>query len=276
MLEEKNLVSYLDILGFKEMLYDYLSGNHDIKKTIERALKEAKLADELFKGVQVKLKNTQFSDCRCISIQDISNDYPNFEEVYLDILIYFLIYLREIQMFLLNNEIYIRGGVSCGCHYENGNFIFSKALIDAFELESKKAVYPRIIFDKKLADLIKDYYRLYKNYFIKFGLNKMFLVDWDGIIFINPFNYARSMDKVHTNGEHPLVGPFSDKNQLKRNLTEVDLLFMNHIQNNVTINLQKFEFTNYEIFKKYKWIHELIQWNKNPNTSKIKFEYFLE
>lgn len=258
------------------MVDDYIEGKTNILKLIENALQESRQAIKLYTGTPVKIKETQFSDCRCIYIPDVSTNTSFFEEAYLDILTQFLYYLREFQLFFLKNNIYLRGGISYGFHYENENFIFSEALIKAFELESNIAIYPRFIFDRKLAKLIKDYYTLYKDYFVKFGLHKMILVDWDGIIFINPFTYSRSLFKLRINGKHPLIGEFLHENDLYEKLKLVDLTMIKPIIEDVERNIKKYELSNPYISLKYKWLYELIQWNIDPSISKINFKYFLE
>lgn len=46
--------------------------------------------------------------------------------------------------------LFIRGGISLGDIYVRNNMIFGPALIQAYDLESKYAVYPRILIDPKI------------------------------------------------------------------------------------------------------------------------------
>jgi hypothetical protein len=58
-------------------------------------------------------------------------------------------------MTLLMHNIYVRGGVSLGFHFENENTIFSKGLLNAHSIETKRALYPRIVVDNELINKIK-------------------------------------------------------------------------------------------------------------------------
>ena len=51
-----------------------------------------------------------------------------------------LMILRDFQLELLESDVYIRGGLSLGFHFENQNMIFSQGLINSYDLESKKSI----------------------------------------------------------------------------------------------------------------------------------------
>ena len=61
-----------------------------------------------------------------------------------------LISLVHAQGQLIDFDILIRGGVSVGDIYISGGRVFGPGLIDAYQLESKYALYPRIIIDPHL------------------------------------------------------------------------------------------------------------------------------
>ena len=62
----------------------------------------------------------------------------------------FFITLKNYFYHFIKYDLYLRGGVSIGFHYEDDNIIFSDGLIKAYYLESKKSIYPRIILDEDL------------------------------------------------------------------------------------------------------------------------------
>lgn len=71
-------------------------------------------------------------------------------------------FFNTLQCSLFYKGIVIRGGISIGDLFIEGNKIFGPALIRAYKLE-KKAIYPRIvvdkeIFDKKLNHKFKDFF----------------------------------------------------------------------------------------------------------------------
>ena len=53
--------------------------------------------------------------------------------------------LSEYQYKLLCNSIICRGAMAYGKHYTESDFMFSQALIEAYQLECMEAKYPRII-----------------------------------------------------------------------------------------------------------------------------------
>ena len=63
--------------------------------------------------------------------------------------------LAEYQRKLLYHNIICRGAIAYGKHYKKDDFIFSQALIEAYQLESKDAIYPRIIISKNLLEYFK-------------------------------------------------------------------------------------------------------------------------
>src|SRR5690606_27307173 len=62
--------------------------------------------------------------------------------------------VKKYQFSLFKNNILCRGGISIGKHFSDESFIFSEGLIDAYYLESQKAITPRIIISNDLIDLI--------------------------------------------------------------------------------------------------------------------------
>ncbi|MCY1533021.1 hypothetical protein D9M68_683270 [compost metagenome] len=66
----------------------------------------------------------------------------------------FLLIVSKYQADLLENGLLCRGGISYGKHCEDSSFLFSKALINAYSIETKTAKYPRIVVDQNLLQLI--------------------------------------------------------------------------------------------------------------------------
>ncbi len=50
----------------------------------------------------------------------------------------------------------LRGAITYGKIVHNNQMIFGPALVRAYELESKKAVYPRVIIDRNITDTMKN------------------------------------------------------------------------------------------------------------------------
>jgi hypothetical protein len=57
------------------------------------------------------------------------------------------------QIRLLSKGVFVRGGVTLGFTYHNQAFTFGPGIIDAYLIESKRAVYPRIVVERQLLDV---------------------------------------------------------------------------------------------------------------------------
>lgn len=138
---EERLVAFLDILGFKSLINqnkaDSIETIKVVNKEIQYTLKIISEENNTDDDISLKL----FSDCFCVSSNDI---------------LIILKKLSYIQFYLSMKGIFLRGALSKGLHYENENIIFSKGLINAYELE-QTARYPRIIVSKSL---LKEYEKI--------------------------------------------------------------------------------------------------------------------
>lgn len=261
------IVAYLDILGFKDIVNKYLNSQNptdkDTLNIITSAMGSTKkivnefLSNSEFKDIEL-VKFKQFSDCICLSIPDFKGS--DSEAVTFGL---FLVIVKNYYFNFVKKNLYLRGGVSIGFHYEDDNIIFSEGLIKAYYLESKKSIYPRIILDKKLIKRLKKLWKYQKVVISDFGIEKLILVDNEGTTFINPFNPTKSMGKMMPNG-------IKDTN-----LQELDNKFRIDIKRNLENKIKEYESDDH-ILSKYRWLKELLMWNIDHDTSKLKFEYLLK
>ncbi|WP_097006977.1 hypothetical protein [Lacrimispora amygdalina] len=136
---EYSIVAFVDILGFSEMV------RSDCENVISNAryFEVLKSVNEQTKTIR-KCNITQFSDSVIFSLPlDVDNFYQMVE------------ILTNYQKDLFLQSIICRGAISYGKHYKEEDFMFSQALIEAYKLESKEAIYPRIILSKNLFDYFK-------------------------------------------------------------------------------------------------------------------------
>jgi hypothetical protein len=54
----------------------------------------------------------------------------------------------------LTNGLFIRGGISFAPHFKSGLLTYSHALPVAYEIEQKQAVYPRIVIDRNIIEMM--------------------------------------------------------------------------------------------------------------------------
>ena len=193
---ENCLVAFLDILGFKSMIDAHINKkNISMLDKIDYALKRAKWVTNKRKeqayaaDYDLGMVLKQFSDCMSISFKN-PQKFSEEDKDELDGQLFFAIEaIRDIQIEMLESNVYIRGGLSLGSyHKENNERIFSDGLIKSYELEKEKAVYPRIILHDNLLSILKDMFENHEKGMTYIGIKKILIRDWDGVIFINPFN----------------------------------------------------------------------------------------
>ena len=269
---ERNVVAFLDILGFKNHVKQHLDGDTDILANMRSAYKDALNSNyvPIFEFMGLNIQYKQFSDCTCLSIPNFSGN----SKAAAMILSSFIYLLREFYFSMLKFEIYIRGGLSVGFHYEDDNMIFSEGLIMAHELESK-AMYPRIILDDMLIKRFEKLWIDQKDTLSLLGVDKMLISDGEGIVFINPFNFAQVTENMSLAGHVKKPSVYDESKDLKTNLVEIDHKAHMRLLKNLENKIEEYKENN-SVLRKYIWLKELVKWNINLDSSKIKFEYLLK
>ncbi len=152
---EERIVAFIDILGFKNMVYKEKDKAKNIMRLLDDTVRDfIKLYKEenIYYGVDDGIEITWFSDSIIISDNDITIHGIKF----------FLSLIQNIQSYFILEEVLIRGGISLGeCYHGNSKVsgisnVFGEAMIDAYKLESESALYPRIILSEELVKIIKD------------------------------------------------------------------------------------------------------------------------
>ena len=260
------IVAFLDILGFEEHVTKYVNGED--KKIIEKlksALNNALKNMDDFKLIGGKYKI--FSDCTSLSIPDylgIKNEAT--------VLCSFMTLIKGYTLQLINENIYLRGGISVGFHYEDEMMIFSEGLIKSYHLENEEAVYPRTILDEELIERFEWLWIYKKDTILSFGIEKLLIKDELGITFVNPFNIMQSMGKGYLN---VLKQQFENEDDFKSYLEETNNEVNMKLLENIEKKIVEYEM-NKRVLRKYLWLKELLKWNIDPKSSRIRFEYLLK
>jgi len=141
----ERVTAFIDILGFRKKVNE---SSHDHEKTLRicSALKfltyDYKKYNDFCNSTDEFVKSgrrvTAFSDSIVIS-------YPKKEET----MVFLLLDVMLLQAHLAFLGFMLRGGIVCGKLFHSGNIVFGPALVKAYELESKAAIYPRIIIERK-------------------------------------------------------------------------------------------------------------------------------
>lgn len=160
---ENRIVLFLDILGFKAIIDKTVIKDKDKTTDIENLYKNLTLIKSLLietlKKDKIKvrpmmdeakntvknfsLKVTQFSDSIIISFLNDNNET----------LLKLIRAIQELIINLANEGLICRGAISYGKLIHDDKLIFGPALNDAYETETRAAIYPRIIMDKSIIEL---------------------------------------------------------------------------------------------------------------------------
>jgi hypothetical protein len=256
---ERRIVAFIDILGFKEivkqseqdttkieLLYsvlDFLKGwetsdKWDLKLVeIEEDAQKKGIANFDIRG---KTNTTSFSDSIVVSVK-VDN---NVNEVTSTL----VVNLAYIGALLIEKGILFRGGLTIGniIHNDNGT-VFGQALIDAYQLETKSAKYPRIVLSDKLIkelnypiDTKRDRYPFHQ-YIDRFN---------DGCIGFHQMIYYQVIESWTEMTSEKMIS----------SLTNVRKTIIDGLDNS---------FENPDVFEKYRWLKE--QYNNLIILSEFNF-----
>jgi hypothetical protein len=135
----KSFCAYFDILGFSQRIIENdISFFNTYLHILEKRLQYIKEFDEY---TQFELKI--FTDNFVIG----HPWYDSSGEPELGQLFHILSHL---QFHLATSNIYLRGALSMSDLYMDENIVLGPALLEAYELESKTAIHPRIILSKEV------------------------------------------------------------------------------------------------------------------------------
>ncbi len=194
MIYDNRVVAFIDILGFKSLLNETLDKNgNDNEPAIDSLIsaystirKIWDLDDEtgsLSYAPATTKRVSIFSDCVVISFKV---EQPS--EVF-----FTLLEIKWLIMELLGKNIICRGAISLGKMIHTENYLFGPALVEAYMLESKAALYPRVILDSSIIDAsLKDNLQYSKTTDAKIIVQSLLEQDSDGMFYIDYFYKAHS------------------------------------------------------------------------------------
>jgi hypothetical protein len=138
-----SLVAYVDILGFK----DRVEG-HRGQLEVERIRNDLEYARRL--GTNWTSAEAANFRCKCFS-DSMAMSVPFGHGT----LSRFLMHILQLQAQLARREVFIRGAIVAGKHFEDKNIVFGPALIRAVELEKTVAQWPRVVVHPDVTFLVK-------------------------------------------------------------------------------------------------------------------------
>lgn len=170
-------VCFLDLLGYSNFISkstgqdDLLEQVLDLIKGIREEIRISNLRSEEYKNIKI---NT-FSDNLFISMESRFKTNLSFDElvkikgkeesselrIELESIFYMIEVIKSIAKRIIEKTgLLVRGGLIRGEYYVNNTIVYGKALITSYEMESRKAIYPRIIIGddipKGLLDILDN------------------------------------------------------------------------------------------------------------------------
>lgn len=191
---EQRIVAFLDILGFKSLLDETIDKDgNDIEEKINsvisayQAIRDVWDLDDSLGLAEYRKKDSKqvsiFSDSIVVSF---NVDDPS--QVF-----YTLLEIKHVIMLLLSRKILCRGAVAIGKFIHTENYLFGPALVEAYTLESKAAMYPRVILDSSVIEAGAGYSAVHnrpktEEEYVRSLLEQ----DSDGMYYVDYFYKAQS------------------------------------------------------------------------------------
>jgi hypothetical protein len=135
-----HFVAFIDLLGFSEMVRSDCESYENQKYLGRLYSAHQKAAANFTQDLDGGL--IQFSDSIIFSRPFALSELGSF-----------IASIAEWQKLLLHDGLLCRGGITFGKHFVKDRFVFSHAMIRAYEMEKSQAIYPRIVISKDLLDL---------------------------------------------------------------------------------------------------------------------------
>lgn len=173
---EKRVVAFVDILGFRSLV-TRMATEPDLFETIRDALesvmeygimsRQAVVLNSHYRESGIEM--SAFSDCYAISAR------VGEELLVLNV-------TRQLVLCLLEVGVISRGAVVVGDLYHQHPVVFGQALVDAYELESSAANYPRVLVTEEVVSAIHEIDGLHGTTYAE-----SIIRDSDGCWFIDAF-----------------------------------------------------------------------------------------
>lgn len=146
----RSVVAFLDILGFSEEIKKKCPGECDenLESFYDAFTKTQKgaFSPKCFDDMPMCYKT--FSDNIVLGIP-LSDPINNIGAI--------LISTAAFQFYLAVGGFFVRGGITEGLYFMDENVVYGPALIEAHELESKLAMYPRVVLGDSFKQLTKEH-----------------------------------------------------------------------------------------------------------------------
>ena len=145
---QNRIVLFLDILGFQKIIDETVEKGVTNESKVESVYSAVHSMRTFVERIQLGSSKqvTQFSDSIVLSFR--VNDTMNIDKLFPSLL--------QLVFILLNNNWLCRGAIAYGKLYHDEKTLFGPALNEAYNTESKAAMYPRVIIDRTIIELLKN------------------------------------------------------------------------------------------------------------------------
>lgn len=263
-IEPIKLTIFLDILGYREHIKN-INTNKKAKETIAKFKINELLSQEFTKlhnyseydtNIKIsdvyELKTIFVSDSIIISYMPKSNEsFVNFDNDLISenngkIFIIISSFIAQLQILTISTfNLFLRGGISDKFSFIEEYKAVGIGINEAYELESKYAIYPRIIIEKGLLEKynINNYINEVDEYFI--NSSKFYSIDKkDNFYYINYFSTFKIFEETKN----------MNKEQLETNINNlVNFIVLHNKLIEKEMNENK---NNIKLLEKYFWLKE--------------------
>lgn len=247
---EDRVTVYIDILGFKDLLDQTVKKGEDqidkIKEILSAysSIRDVWDLDNSSKIPRNSKKISTFSDCLVISFKTSEES-----EIF-----HTLLEIKWMIMRLISKGILVRGAITFGKLIHTEEVLFGPALVEAYILESKAALYPRVILHKDIIDLAGKAKAFHHSSDMEIEYVESLLEkDSDGMYYIDYFGKAQSElddpeydfpDYVDKIGDRIRKGLMGSSSIFKSDI-KVKYRWMKERYNNLIDKLQDKEYIKY-------------------------------
>lgn len=211
MVLRQSVCVFMDILGYQEITAEAMETDNEVStyQSLYNALNDS--INQLHSGLPIGGKDLfyvrSFTDNIVIGSPIYSDDGESDIGHMLDL-------VQTYQLNMTKSGFFIRGGIAVGHLYMDEAVIFGRALVDAYQAESKLARDPRVVLHESSHELVNRHFEYYptKSYAPQ---NRDLLRDADEMFFVN---YLEQIMIAHPDGPIFVELLEEHKNQIQENL----------------------------------------------------------
>jgi hypothetical protein len=205
-----SIVTFVDVLGFSDLVAKRTAADvADILSRFASHNAPSRLSD------QETISYFAFSDTvvRIVPMSDAQD-----EDAVCDALLTEVSDIAAAQILLSQRGVFVRGAIASGDAYAKNGQMFGPGVIKSYELENKRAQYPRVVVEAELvrvsglAGILEDTDPDYSEYSLALGeLEGLCRRDRDGLVFVD---YLAGMCRI---GDDGTAEAQSERHLLERN-----------------------------------------------------------